>query len=79
MVLPGLGGALDRGHEPVVADAVLHDELGRLPFAGDRGRASNLCGSVLGLDIMRGLDVLAADLADRVGVLVLGADRDDLA
>ena len=72
-------GVLDRGGPVVVADAVLHDQLGGGDLPGD-GRAG-LEGVRVGVRVAhdrRGLHVLPADLGDDVGVLVLGADRRDL-
>ena len=70
--------ALDGVHEAVVANAVLHDQLG---LADDLGHArARLEGVGIGVGVVqdRGdLDVLPADLAEHVGVLVLRADRDD--
>src|SRR6185437_5694208 len=63
-----------------VAGPVLHDELGaaHLPGDGDRRLEGVRVGVRVGHD-GAGLHVLAAYLADHVGVLALRADRDDLA
>ena len=71
---------LDRVHERVVAQAVLHHEPGRVDqAAGRRAHLERVRVRVRVTHDGGGLDVLPADLRDDVRVLVLRADRDDLA
>ena len=72
-------GRLDRVHEGVVADPVLHDQL-RLahllrPRWGSPRRCADRCWGCR--ESTRHVDVMAADLAEHVGVLVLGPDGVD--
>ena len=70
--------ALDVVHEAVVADAVLHDQLGFATTSATLALASKVWGSVLGLfRIEVTLTYFPADLAEDVRVLVLRADGDD--
>ena len=69
---------LDLVHEGVVADAVLDDESGARHLLGHAG--ARLEGVRVGVGVVEDgghLDVLAPDLAEHVGVLVLGADGSD--
>ncbi len=70
---------LDGGGPVVVAGAVLHDQLGGGDLPGDgSARLERVRVSVRIAHDRRGLHVLAADLRDDVGVLVLRADGGDL-
>ena len=71
-------GGLDLVHEAVVAGAVLDDQLGAADLLGDA--RAGLEGVRVGVGVAQDradADVRAAELADHVGVLVLGADGRD--
>ena len=71
---------LDRVHERVVAQAVLHHEPGRVDqAAGRRARLERVRVRIGVAHDGAGLHVLPADLRDDVRVLALRADRDDRA
>jgi hypothetical protein len=74
----GGSGVLDVSGPGVVADAVLHDEAGVADLPGDgRARLERVRVGVRVAHDGADLDVLAADLLDHVGVLVLRADGRD--
>ena len=72
-------GGFDLGHEVVVAEAVLDDQLSRADGAGDTRAGLERVRVCVRIALDRaGMDIAAADLRDHVRVLVLGTHCGDL-